>query len=90
MFGYGSEGAGSQKDGPDDFYYYISYVRALEDEQVSRTEIARGLMDEFDLEKGEVLKILRRYYAEKDSYGGGDEEEEIDEDDDYGDGNSEY
>ncbi len=84
------DGMGAPKDDLDDFDYYVSYIKALEEEQVSKSEIARELMDEFDLEKDEVLKILRRYYAEKDNYDDDDEEEDIVEDDDYSDGNSEF
>lgn len=83
------DGIGSEKEKGDldDFNYYVSYIKALEDEQFSKGEIARSLMEEFDLEKDEAVKIVKRYYAEKDKYGDDDEEADIVEDDDYGDGN---
>lgn len=91
MFDDEDEIAGTKgvKDDLDDFDYYVSYIKALEDEFVSKSEIARELMDEFDLDKDEAIKIVKRYYAEKENYAD-DEEDDIVEDDDYGDGNSEY
>lgn len=82
--------AGFENDTDDDFDYYVSYIKALEDENLSKAEIARELMDELDLEKEEAVNIVKRYYAEK--YDHADEEENDDyvEDDDYGDGNTEY
>ncbi len=76
-------------DDLDDFDYYCSFIKALEEEFVSKSEIVTQLMDEFDLEKGAAVKVLKRYLAEKDDF---DDEEEADdfcEDDDYSDGNSE-
>lgn len=80
-------------DDTDDFDYYVSYIKALEEDMVSRGDIVRELMDEFDLEKEEAVKILRKYLREK-SEGSledesDDEEDDIVEDDDYSDGNSE-
>ncbi len=80
-------------DDTDDFDYYVSYIKALEEDMVSRGDIVRELMDEFDLEKEEAVKILKKYLREK-SEGSledesDDEEDDIVEDDDYSDGNSE-
>lgn len=83
------DGIGAVKDDLDDFDYYVSYIKALEDEQLSKGEIARSLMEEFDLEKDEAVKIVKRYYAEKDNYADDDDaEDDVVEDDDYSDGNS--
>lgn len=76
-------------DDLDDFDYYYSFIRALEDEYIERSEIISQLMDECDLERSEAIKIYKRYQAEKDDY---DDEEDDDADgvdEDYGDGNSE-
>lgn len=82
-------GIGAVKDDLDDFDYFVSYIKALEDEQFSKGEIARSLMEEFDLEKDEAVKIVKRYYAEKDNYADDDDaEDDVVEDDDYSDGNS--
>lgn len=82
-----------EDDDTDDFDYYVSYIKALEEDMVSRGDIVRELMDEFDLEKEEAVKILKKYLREK-SEGSledepDDEEDDIVEDDDYSDGNSE-
>jgi hypothetical protein len=77
-------------DDTDDFDYYVSYIRALEEEQVSRSDIVHELMDEFDIEAEEAVRVLKKYLAEKSGMDEDDEEEDdIVEDDDYGDGNSE-
>lgn len=81
---------GLDKDDLDDFDYYVSYIKALENELVSKGEIARELMEEFDLDKNEAVKIVKRYYLEKDNYADEEEADDIVEDDDYSDGNSEY
>lgn len=74
----------------DDFDYYVSYIKALEKEDFSKSDIARELMDEFDLEKGEAVRIVKRYFAEKSDFD--DDEDDVEdgavEDDDYSDGNS--
>ncbi len=76
-------------DGLDDFGYYVSYIRALEREDFSKSDIARELMDEFDLGKGEAVRIVKRYFSERDSFADGeDEADDVVEDDDYSDGNS--
>lgn len=80
-------------DDTDDFDYYVSYIKALEEDMVSRGDIVRELMDEFDLDKEAAVKILKKYLREK-SEGSleddsGDEEDDIVEDNDYSDGNSE-
>ena len=36
-------------DDTDDFDYYVSYIKALEEESVSKVIIVRELIDEFDL-----------------------------------------
>ncbi|MGI5058614.1 hypothetical protein [Treponema pectinovorum] len=78
------------EDDLDDFDYYVSYIKALEEEQVTKNDILRELMDEFDLEKEDAVKILKRYLREKEfDDDDEDEEEDIVEDDDYSDGNSE-
>lgn len=77
-------------DDMDDFDYYVSYIKALEQEQISRGDIVHELMDEFDLEKEEAVKILKKYLREKyENDDDEDDEEDIVEDDDYSDGNSE-
>lgn len=78
------------KDGDlDDFDYYVSYIKALEKEDFSKSDIAREIMDEFDLDKDEAVRIVKRYFAEKDNFSDDDEErDDIVEDDDYSDGNS--
>ena len=48
-------------DDLDDFDYYVSYIKALEEELVSKGDIVRELMDEFDIEKDEAVKILKKY-----------------------------
>ncbi len=77
-------------DDADDYEYYVSYIRALENEGVERSIIVQELMSEFELELQQAVKVLKKYYAEKSSY---DDEEDDDDDyvddDDYGDGNSE-
>lgn len=82
--------AGFEKDTDDDFDYYVSYIKALEDENLSKAEIARELMDELDLEKEEAVNIVKRYYAEKHEHADEEENDDYVEDDDYGDGNTEY
>lgn len=78
-------------DDLDDFDYYVSYIKALEEEQVSKGDIVRELMDEFDIEKDEAVKVLKKYLRRKDDDENDDEEEDdIVEDDDYGDGNREF
>ena len=78
-------------DDLDDFDYYVSYIKALEEEQVSKNDIVRELMDEFDIEKDEAVKVLKKYLRRKDDDENDDEEEDdIVEDDDYGDGNREF
>ncbi len=76
-------------DDTDDFEYYASYIKALEEDHVSKGIIVHELMDEFDLERDAAVSILRRYYAE--GYNEDDDEDEYDdgEDEDYGDGNTE-
>ena len=79
-------------DDLDDFDYYVSYIKALEEELVSKGDIVRELMDEFDIEKDEAVKILKKYLREKSDDDDDDEEDEEDdsvEDDDYSDGNRE-
>ena len=76
-------------DDLDDFDYYVSYIKALEEEQVSKGDIVRELMDEFDIEKDEAVKILKKYLREKSDDDDDDEEDDIVEDDDYSDGNRE-
>ncbi len=46
-------------------------------------------MDEFDIEKDEAVKILKKYLREKSDDDDDDEEDDIVEDDDYSDGNRE-
>ena len=78
-------------DDLDDFDYYVSYIKALEEEQVSKGDIVRELMDEFGIEKDEAVKVLKKYLRRKDDDENDDEEEDdIVEDDDYGDGNREF
>ena len=76
-------------DDTDDFDYYVSYIKALEEESVSKGIIVRELMDEFDLEKDEAVKILKRYYNRVEDDDEEEEEDDYVEDNDYGDGNSE-
>lgn len=77
-------------DDLDDFDYYVSFIQALEDEQVNKNDIVLELMDEFDLERSEAVKILKKYLSSKDDFDDDDEEEDdVVEDDDYGDGNTE-
>lgn len=77
-------------DDTDDFDYYVSFIRALEEEQVTKSDIVFELMDEFDLEEKEAINVLKRYLREKSEDDDDDDyEEDIVEDDDYGDGNSE-
>lgn len=77
------------EDDLDDFDYYASYIKALEEEQVTKSDIVRELMDEFDLEKEDAVKVLKRYLREREEDEDEEEEDDIVEDDDYGDGNSE-
>ena len=77
-------------DDLDDFEYYADCIRALEDEYVSKSDIVRELMNEFDLEKAQAVKVLKRYLSEKAYRDDDDYEEDIVPDDDYGDGNKEY
>lgn len=80
---------GRDEDGLDDFGYYVSYIRALEREKFSKSDIARELMDEFALGKDEAVLIVKRYFSERDSFSDGeDEADDVVEDDDYSDGNS--
>lgn len=80
---------GNLDDDLDDFDYYVSYIKALEKEDFSKSDIAREIMDEFDLEKDEAVRIVKRYFAEKENFSDEDEgEDDIVEDDDYSDGNS--
>lgn len=75
-------------DSLDDFEEYAQYIKALEEDYVEKGLIIQELMDEFDLEKREALKIYKRYkeeWADEDD----DYDDDIVEDDDYGDGNSE-
>ena len=77
-------------DDLDDFDYYVSFIQALEDEQVTKNDIVLELMDEFDLERSEAVKILKKYLSSKDDFDDDDyEEDDVVEDDDYGDGNTE-
>ncbi len=77
-------------DDLDDFDYYVSFIQALEDEQVTKNDIVLELMDEFDLERSEAVKILKKYLSSKDDFDDDDDEEDdVVEDDDYGDGNTE-
>lgn len=79
-----------ESDDSDDFDYYVSYINALEEENVSKKDIIRELMEEFDIEQIEAKKILKRYYEEERDYDDDDEyEDDFVEDDDYGDGNRE-
>lgn len=80
----------SHDDDLDDFDYYVSYIKALEKEDFSKSDIARELMDEFDLEKDEAVRIVKRYFAEKADFDDDDDDggDDIVEDDDYSDGNS--
>ncbi len=76
-------------DDLDDFEYYVDFIKALEDEYVSKSDIVHELMNEFDLEQSQAVVVLKRYLREKsnweDYY-----KEDIVPDDDYGDGNKEY
>ena len=77
-------------DDLDDFDYYVSFIQVLEDEQVTKNDIVLELMDEFDLERSEAVKILKKYLSSKDDFDDDDDEEDdVVEDDDYGDGNTE-
>ena len=85
----GFSAPGFQDDDLDDFDYYVSYIKALEKEDFSKSDIAREIMDEFDLEKDEAVRIVKRYFAEKENFSDDDDgEDDIVEDDDYSDGNS--
>ncbi len=79
----------SSDDDLDDYEYYCSFIRALEEEYVSKGEIVMQLMDEFDLEKDEAVRLLKRYLQDGSDYDDEEEEDDICEDDDYSDGNSE-
>lgn len=77
-------------DDLDDFDYYCSFIKALEDEYVSKSEIVQELMSECDLEQEDAVKVLKRYLREKDEMDSDDDEsDDTVEDDDYSDGNSE-
>lgn len=76
-------------DDSDDFDYYVSYINALEEENVSKKDIIRELMEEFDIEQIEAKKILKRYYEEERDYDDDEYEDDFVDDDDYGDGNRE-
>lgn len=82
-----------EDDDADDFDYYVSYIKALEEDMVSKGDIVRELMDEFDLDKDEAVRVLKKYLREKSEGNFEDEndpeEDDIVEDDDYSDGNSE-
>ncbi len=82
----------TNEDDTDDFDYYVSYIRALEEEQVSKNDIVLEIMDEFDLERSEAVKVLKKYLSKKSDFEDDDEDQEDDvvEDDDYGDGNTEF
>lgn len=77
-------------DDLDDFDYYCSFIKALEDEYVSKSEIVQELMNECDLEQEDAVKVLKRYLREKaEMDSDDDEDDDTVEDDDYSDGNSE-
>ena len=64
-----------------------SFIKPLEEEEFSKGMIVRELMEEFDLEKEEAVKIFKRYLEEKSSMEEDDFIDDTVEDDDYSDGN---
>lgn len=89
MFDYEEDEYEVGSDDLDDFEYYVDFIKALEDEYVSKSDIVHELMNEFDLEQSQAVVVLKRYLREKSDWED-DYEEDIVPDDDYGDGNKEY
>ena len=87
MFDSDFEFSSSGYDDGDDFDYYVSFLKPLEEEEFSKGMIVRELMEEFDLEKEEAVKIFKRYLEEKSSMEEDDFIDDTVEDDDYSDGN---
>ena len=67
----------------------VDFIKALEDEYVSKSDIVHELMNEFDLEQSQAVLVVKRYLREKSDWED-DYKEDIVPDDDYGDGNKEY
>ncbi|WP_191013823.1 hypothetical protein [Treponema zioleckii] len=89
MFDYEEDEYEVGSDDLDDFEYYVDFIKALEDEYVSKSDIVHELMNEFDLEQSQAVLVVKRYLREKSDWED-DYKEDIVPDDDYGDGNKEY